>query len=265
MFLAYVRNERELAPANWERLLAQVPPEIGEQAGRYRRWQDRQASLFGKLLLRTVCTILLGEPTDLGRLTHDAYRRPRLEGYHDFDFNISHTDGLVVCVGAVGAGRVGVDVERRLPIRLEEFRRVFTDDEYGRLTAAEHLLEDFYRLWTRKESVMKADGRGFHLDARTIDALAERITVGNRSYDVKSLALTPDHSCHVAAASLTSVRLRSCGVEDWLSAGGLHEQHLLHLRRGLAGLPRRIGDSPQGEKTQCDGQQYEGQFGENTQ
>ena len=77
------------------------------------------------------------------------------------EFNISHTKGLVVC--AVADRALGVDTEQIRPFKEGLMRRVCSGAERsfvmeGRSEAARR--ERFFRLWTLKESFVKAIGRG---------------------------------------------------------------------------------------------------------
>lgn len=87
--------------------------------------------------------------------------KPCLKGAEDVEFNISHTRGLVVC--AVADRALGVDTERIRPFKEGLMRRVCSESERGfvlegRSEAARQ--ERFFRLWTLKESFVKAIGRG---------------------------------------------------------------------------------------------------------
>ena len=198
--LRYATNPREWPAATLSGVLARLPAPARARAGRYRRWQDRQAGLLGRLLLLDLAAELLPGVAPLERLATDAYGRPYLDGVGDFDFNISHTEGFVACAAVRGPGRVGVDVEWRRDVDPTEFDRVFTDGERRHLRGAADRTAEFYRLWTRKEAVMKVDGRGFYLDPRGIDALAATVRIDDRTYGVRPLDLHPAVTTHVACA-----------------------------------------------------------------
>ena len=90
-----------------------------------------------------------------------AGTKPYLEGAGGVEFNISHTKGLVVC--AVADRALGVDTEQIRPFKAGLMRRVCSESERGfvlegRSEAARQ--ERFFRLWTLKESFVKAIGRG---------------------------------------------------------------------------------------------------------
>lgn len=76
-------------------------------------------------------------------------------------FNLSHS-GEYVLLG-LSAHELGVDVERIAALRGRVAERCFCEEELRFLYAQEDPQEAFYRLWTAKESVMKATGLGFSL------------------------------------------------------------------------------------------------------
>lgn len=88
-------------------------------------------------------------------------------------FNLSHTDGAVIC--ALGSSAIGADIEycADASMRMSEhlLRRSLTENErnyvYEARTEQERNLR-FLRLWTLKESFAKACARGLSLPFRSI-------------------------------------------------------------------------------------------------
>ena len=77
-------------------------------------------------------------------------------------FNLAHTHGLVVLAAGRVAG-VGVDVEALgKRVRLEVAERYFSAAEVAELSAlpVDARAARFLRLWTLKESYLKATGQG---------------------------------------------------------------------------------------------------------
>lgn len=94
-----------------------------------------------------------------------AYGKPAVTG---LEFNLSHSGQIGVCVSSRDC-TLGVDVEhlaaRRDWAALSDL--VFCLDERAELERCLDRDLAFYRLWTCKEAVMKADGRGFALDPQS--------------------------------------------------------------------------------------------------
>lgn len=125
-----------------------------ERAARTRTLGNTPAgrrSLAAGLLLRAV----FGESAEFET---DAFGKPRLPG--GLSFNLSHAGDHAVL--ATANGDVGVDIERRRDIDCMRIaRRFFHPDEYAFLRAQADPAYAFFRIWTLKESYVKALGRGF--------------------------------------------------------------------------------------------------------
>ena len=144
----------------------------GERIHRYLRTEDKARCLLAGLLLRQICGV-----TDDCQLIYNENDKPYLKS-SDTYFNISHSGDYVVL--ATANREVGVDVEKVIPCSDEaaaccsEAARCFTPQE---LEWIQHegfrgsRDEAFYRLWTAKESVMKASGLGFSLSPETFCVL----------------------------------------------------------------------------------------------
>jgi 4'-phosphopantetheinyl transferase len=78
-------------------------------------------------------------------------------------FNLSHTRSIAVLAVAQGQP-VGVDVEDVRPIEPEAAAAHFSAAELSDLSTlqGDAWLAGFYRCWTRKEAILKAEGVGLH-------------------------------------------------------------------------------------------------------
>jgi len=132
--------------------------------------------------LRRILSLYLGQEPSSIPLAFGPHGKPHLDAPSPLRFNVSHTGNLFIC--AVTSGReVGVDVERirtgRDEMKIAE--RFFSTDEFRALEALPHKerTDAFYRLWARKEAVIKGDGRGFALpsDSFTVSGSEGSIVV----------------------------------------------------------------------------------------
>jgi len=135
-------------------------------------------------------------------------------------FNLSHAGACVALVFAHGQA-VGVDIEsvQRRRSSLELARRFFAVEEAQALGALDPALRDaaFVRLWTCKEAVLKALGRGlafgldrlrFGLDAAAMPTALESIgSDGGRIDDWQMLRFEPD-AAHVGALAWAGANRR---------------------------------------------------------
>jgi 4'-phosphopantetheinyl transferase len=132
-------------------------------------WLDYRRE-HGRAPLRAVLAAYLGEPPEALVFAEGEHGRPALAAPHDgLAFNWSHSGGRAVLAVARGIAP-GIDLERLRPRprALEIAGRYFCADEAAALAALPPAQRDdaFLALWTAKEAVLKATGRGlaFGLD-----------------------------------------------------------------------------------------------------
>lgn len=153
--------------------LAVLSEEERARARRFRfdvhREQYVKAHLFLRHKLADYCSV----PPQQLKFEAGPYGKPRLRG-PALHFNLSHSGHLVML--AVFSADVGADVERvaAKPDLLAVADRFFAPAESATLRAlpASRQVEGFYRLWTLKESFMKATGEGFHAGIQSFDLSA---------------------------------------------------------------------------------------------
>ncbi len=154
----YVTDVRAL-DAHYEQALALLAPERREKVLARRRREDALRSLAAGLLLRRYVG---SGPFSLGERG-----KPFLPG--GISFNLSHSGALAVL--ATAESDVGVDVEPlSRPFGEATVRRVLLPEERQWLEARPR--EDFLRLWTRKEAVLKCRGCGLALRPSAFSVLA---------------------------------------------------------------------------------------------
>lgn len=86
-----------------------------------------------------------------------AHGKPCVKGI-GFDFNISHTQGFVMC--AVGTN-VGVDCQKFRHVKQNVIKRVCNDEEILTLEKSTDKEKEFIKLWAFKEAFTKMIGSGF--------------------------------------------------------------------------------------------------------
>jgi 4'-phosphopantetheinyl transferase len=136
------------------------------KVARYHFEKDRHTSLVTRALVRTVLSRYAAVSPGDWRFVANEFGRPEISEppeERSLRFNLSHTEGLVVCL--VSRDReVGVDVENRARggDLLNVADRFFSPFEVNALRAlppAEQM-DRFFLYWTLKESYIKARGMG---------------------------------------------------------------------------------------------------------
>ncbi|MBL9027776.1 MAG: 4'-phosphopantetheinyl transferase superfamily protein [Myxococcales bacterium] len=175
------------------------------RAGRFRFEVDRDRFRAGRGALRHWVGGALGIAPAAVVFLEGTHGKPFVEGAPVF-FNLSHSGDWIVL--ALADAEVGVDVElaREDVDVLEIAKVVFTSRELEELDALEPGGEQrraFYRLWARKEAVLKAWGTGFSLDAKRVHvglapAPLEVSLAGLDAVSVEDVAIDARHAGAVA-------------------------------------------------------------------
>ena len=97
---------------------------------------------------------------------YGPHGKPRLAGYPDIHFNLSHCREAVAC--AVSRRPVGIDVESVRNYKDSLARYTMSDDELQLIYAAERPDVAFIRLWTMKEARLKLTGEGITDNLKTV-------------------------------------------------------------------------------------------------
>ena len=167
-----------------------------EKIAGYHSAGDRQRGAAAGLLLEyglrkkgyTLCEDVPGKKQV--HLAQGEYGKPYLADVAGVYFNLSHTGDYAAAVFA--ESEVGIDIEciRTANIRLAQ--RFFSEEEYAYLESiqrecgqGERLNGEFTRLWTRKESYVKAVGEGMHLPLTDFNVLSDYVN-GTAKFCIKT-------------------------------------------------------------------------------
>lgn len=136
------------------------------QLQRYQGIQDsapRRSWAWTQVALREILGRYLDQRGEDLRILVDTHGRPQLEGLGP-SFSLSHCERRVLVAVDPSGAPLGVDLERRDPTRRLQaiVQRFFCAEDQALFfaLAASDQLKVFYRWWTQKEALAKADGRG---------------------------------------------------------------------------------------------------------
>ncbi len=186
-------------------LQKQASPERLRRAKSFRQGGDQLRCLLAESLLKQALTHR-GVPAGEQRIQRNRLGKPVLATSDSHHFNVSHSGQWVAC--AVGDQPVGIDIERKLRRNLE-FDGLFTLEEMNYLESGGRgaLWRRFYRLWTLKESYLKALGTGLYqsmqsFTVRILDNHRARLLIANRPQDswyFYSFEPDAEHMCSICA------------------------------------------------------------------
>ena len=135
----------------------------------------------------------LPDKTLLGKIDFEEKGKPFIPN-SNVCFNISNTKGIVVLV--IHNRPVGVDIERLRTPRENIFSRVFCTEEINSIDCA----EEFTRLWTRKEAVVKLFGGGISMGLNSFSVLKDKVEAFGKIVEIKPV-LIDGFVCHLAIYS----------------------------------------------------------------
>lgn len=130
------------------------------RAARYRFDDDRRRSIVARAATRRILSRVAGTDPRTLDIVEGEHGKPALAG-HQIEFNASHSGDLVaLALGQTSA--VGIDIERRRALHspLTLARRFFSPDEFAFVSTAADLAGAFFQVWTAKEAIVKASGKG---------------------------------------------------------------------------------------------------------
>ncbi len=181
--------------------LERLPFAMRTAIQRYRHWEDRQASLFGKLLLQRA--LLCRNPewgfSILERLDNRLRGKPFINGVPDF--NISHS-GDIVTLALVDDGTTGIDVEKIRPIQMDDFSKYLPEISALDAFDMSARLNMFYACWTKKEAVLKGEGSGLHVPLEQVELYGSIAFFRDQVWHLEEVNFGAEYCCHVATSEL---------------------------------------------------------------
>jgi phosphopantetheinyl transferase len=115
-------------------------------------------------------------------------------------FSTAHSGSMVVCAVALDVN-IGIDIEQVLPIALDDYREQLTENEWNFIQNSSERLLAFYQIWTKKEALLKALGRGVDLEFNSLDVCADTVNYDGENYFFYPLTLAEGYMAHIATSA----------------------------------------------------------------
>lgn len=145
--------------------------EENKRSERYYHTKDKERFIICRALLKYCICRHTGQDISTVILKKDTNKKPYLLNYNSLYFNVTHAGDFALI--AIACSPVGIDIER-LDTNFdynEIVKNVCNKQELDALERSENVKHTFYKLWTRKEAIVKATGLGITDDFTDIPSL----------------------------------------------------------------------------------------------
>ena len=138
-----------------------LSPDEVTRANSYLQEKDRQRFILSRGMLRLILAKYLSEPAEHIQFSIGENKKPFVQSNSpSLQYNVAHAGDWVLII--VSNSPVGIDIEHINPVfdYSEILPVCFSSDEANFIQSR----KSFYLLWTRKEALVKATGKGIDND-----------------------------------------------------------------------------------------------------
>lgn len=194
-----------ISPEQENEMYALLSSDEEERADNFRFPHHRQRFVVARGALRQIIALYLNiypKNVVFGYTKHDKpfLKEPALP----LEFNITHSHDLAVCALTLNHP-IGVDIERvQLDDKTAVAKRFFSRHEVAELAnaPAEERRAGFYRIWSRKEAVIKAIGKGLAVPLSSFSVKlsdeSQSIELENNTWYIYHLSVASGYQSAVA-------------------------------------------------------------------
>src|SRR3990167_385319 len=186
--------------------LALLAPDECERAARFRFPNHRQRYIAARATLRQLLGMYLNCLPESLSFIYTEHQKPFLTSpdYQALQFNLAHSDAIAIYAFNLNHA-IGIDIEKvQGTFNQSVAERYFSEKENQALNTLsnEEKLLGFYRIWSRKEAIVKAVGKGFSIPLASFSVSAtdelESITLENKNWSLLPLTLHPHYQSALA-------------------------------------------------------------------
>ncbi|MHB1221460.1 MAG: 4'-phosphopantetheinyl transferase family protein [Gammaproteobacteria bacterium] len=203
-----------VSPKQERSLRALLSEDECERADRFRFATHKQRFITARATLRKILGTYLGvNPKEIS-FAYTEYNKPYLlTPKTSLTFNVSHSNNIAVYVISSEAS-VGIDIEKTQSTYNPDLaKRFFSVEENAALSelTAEEQITEFYRLWSRKEALVKASGKGLTMPLNSFSVVMKDTT--SIKFEEKDWYLAPitlQAGYQITVASNQAIKRISC-------------------------------------------------------
>lgn len=190
---------KDAVAKNLQRLRQILSDSENKRANRFHFNEHKAKFIVTHNALRHILSRYLLVSPEAINFDEDDYGKPFIKS-NEFAFNLTHSKDYAL-VACAQNGTLGIDVEY-IQTSFEDgvAKRFFSEEENHQLqqSTAQMRLPLFYQIWSRKEAIIKAVGKGLHLPLKsfTVNSRScyEQIQLENKFYYLCPLNLDPEYA-----------------------------------------------------------------------
>ena len=168
----YLAEIKDVKPEH----INQINAERRKKIERYKLEDDKKRCVLGGLLMRD----FLGDT----EVYEDENGKPLAR--NGVCFNLSHSGEYVAF--AMSDYQVGCDIEKPRIVPYEKMGKfVFCENEMDKIKNSPEKMGEFFRLWTKKEALLKCMGDGFHRPPKSVDVSKDTFEENGKVYRFQTI------------------------------------------------------------------------------
>jgi 4'-phosphopantetheinyl transferase len=176
--------------------LPKFPTDFQEKIKRYRRWQDAQLSLMGRILLFRGILEIFNKDFQNKEIRYTKYNKPFFND-NSIHFNISHSGEIVICA-ITDQSEIGIDIEMISNIEIEDLKSQFTENEWNRIMNSNNKQEAFFEYWAQKEAVIKSHGDGLIIPLKSFEISENEAVINHEKFFLQEIKIDDQYKCYLS-------------------------------------------------------------------
>lgn len=190
----YHQFSAPFANKKWAFYYQQMPEDIQERIRRYRKEENKYQLMLGRLLLKKGMEKLGYRDFQLVDLYYNDFNCPLWRA--EINFNIAHSGNVVGCAFSKEL-KIGLDIEEIRPVDLTNFDYILNEVDQQNIKKSTNPYCAFFKIWTIKEGVTKAIGKGLAIDVQQIYIYENYAMLGDVKWYYKTLNLASAFAAHL--------------------------------------------------------------------
>jgi 4'-phosphopantetheinyl transferase len=194
--LYYIKNGKENFDEISEREKTFLPYYELNKISCFKQKKDRTLHFLSKWMLHQFIQKEGFADNIIQKISYDRFQKPFLSNF-PYHFSFSHSGDIAVLAISPTA-KIGIDIEQIPSNQLKVVPDIFSEQEKEKMLKNNNITNYFFHVWTAKESIIKALGKGFDLNFKEMNIETDRVMWQNYQWHLKAFSIHKDYVCHLA-------------------------------------------------------------------